>query len=96
MAVTSKLIQKGTKIKDLKIVMELGSTEAVKHGVMAGLGSSFVSERTIQIEVSQGLLKKVKIEDLSITRSFWLVRRTSGPISRAGKKLYDFIKKEYK
>jgi DNA-binding transcriptional LysR family regulator len=94
MAVTGKLTKKGIRIKDLRIEMLLGSTEAVKQGVMSGLGASFVSERTIQNELSQGLLKTIKIGGLDITRNFWLVKRTSGSISRAGKILYDFIKKE--
>lgn len=96
MVVVEKLTKKGISVNELNIVMELGSTEAVKHGVMAGLGSSFVSERTIKNEESQGLLKKIPIEGLKIDRYFWIVKHSSGNISRAGMALYDFISKECK
>ncbi len=58
MAVLGELSKKGISITELNIVMELGSTEAIKHGVMAGLGSSFVSERSIKNEEGQRLIKK--------------------------------------
>ena len=96
MAVLGELSKKGISISELNIVMELGSTEAIKHGVMTGLGSSFVSERSIKNEEGQRLIKKVLVEGLEIDRSFWIVKRSSGSISRAGLALYDFIKKEIK
>jgi DNA-binding transcriptional LysR family regulator len=94
LAVVHSLEKKGLALKDLNIVMELGSNEAIKHGVIASLGSSFVSERTIKNEVKQGLLKKVPVKGLSIERNFWIVRKTSSPLSRAAKALFDFIRNE--
>jgi len=96
MTVMEKLYKKGISIKGLNILMELGSTEAVKQGVMAGLGASFVSERTIKNEEKQGLLKKLSVEGLNIDRNFWLVKPSSGITSRAAMALYDFIRKEGK
>lgn len=96
MAVVEELAKKGIAVNDLNTVMELGSTEAIKHGVMAGLGSSFVSERTIKNEESHKLLRKIPVEGLKIERNFWIVKRSSGTISRAGRALYDFIRKECK
>ena len=93
MVVVEKLAKKGISVNELNIVMELGSTEAVKHGVMAGLGSSFVSERTIKNEESQGLLKKIPVVGLEIERNFWIVKHSSSTISRAGRALYDYIRK---
>lgn len=94
MTVTEELRKKGILAKDLDIVMELGSTEAVKQGVMAGLGASFVSERTIRNEEKQGLLKKIPVKGLKIDRNFWIVKRSSSNFSRTGKALYNFIRKE--
>ncbi|MCK4234422.1 hypothetical protein KAX75_08335, partial [candidate division WOR-3 bacterium] len=96
MAVVEELAKKGIAVNDLNTVMELGSTEAIKHGVMAGLGSSFVSKRTIKNEESHKLLRKIPVEGLKIERNFWIVKRSSGTISRAGRALYDFIRKECK
>ncbi len=94
MTVTEELRKKGILVKDLDIVMELGSTEAVKQGVLAGLGASFVSERTIRNEEKQGLLKKIPVKGLKIDRNFWIVKRSSSNFSRTGKALYNFIRKE--
>ncbi len=95
MVVLEKLAKKGITKKDLTIVMELGSTEAVKQGAIAGLGATFVSERTIKNELNQKLLKKILIKDLVIERNFWIVTHSVGGFSRAGLTLFDFIKKTY-
>ena len=94
MAVYEKLQRKGTAESGLNIVMELGSTEAVKQGVIAGLGATFVSERSIKHERKQGLLKRLPIQGLTINRHFWIVKRSTGILSRAAHALYEFIKKE--
>ena len=48
-------------IADLKIVMELGSTGAVKSAVEAGLGISFVSASSVKHEVALGLIQTMPI-----------------------------------
>jgi len=94
MTVAETLKKKGIRVKDLNIVMELGSTEAVKQGVIEGLGISFVSERTIRNEEKQGLLRRIDVERLNIKRNFWLVKRANGNLTRVAKTLLNFLKKE--
>ncbi|MCS7149286.1 MAG: selenium metabolism-associated LysR family transcriptional regulator [Caldimicrobium sp.] len=65
----------GLEVSRFKIVGEMGSTEAVKRAVMAGLGFSFVSRRAIELEVSTQILKRIEIKNLSIKRNFFLVYR---------------------
>jgi len=48
--------------KDLNIAMELGSPEAVKGAVEAGMGISVVSSATIQKELRLGTLKAIALE----------------------------------
>jgi DNA-binding transcriptional LysR family regulator len=95
MAVQEKLQRKGITEKELNAVMELGSTEAVKQGVIAGLGAGFVSERSIKHEEEHGLLKRITIQHLTIDRHFWIVKRSVGKLSRAALALYEFIWKTY-
>jgi DNA-binding transcriptional LysR family regulator len=57
----------------LKIALELGSTEAIKQGVMAGLGLGFVSRFAIRDEVATGRLRIVPIEGVHVERQLWLV-----------------------
>lgn len=61
--------------EDLNIVMELGSTEAIKSAVEAGLGISFVSRWAVKEEIRPGRkkLKILKIPGFSIKRYFYLV-----------------------
>ncbi|ACT02403.1 selenium metabolism-associated LysR family transcriptional regulator [Paenibacillus sp. JDR-2] len=68
---------------DLKIVMELGSTGAVKSAVEAGLGVSFVSESSVKHEVALGLLHVIPIEDTRFKRQFYSIylKSTLLPIS---------------
>ncbi len=94
MAVMEQLKKKGIGEKDLHVIMELGSTEAVKQGIIASLGTGFVSERSIKHEMGHGLLKKVTIKGTSIDRYFWVIKRSAGDLSRAAQALYEFIKKE--
>lgn len=63
-------------------VMELGSTEAVKQAVSAGLGLSMVSHVTTQMEVIAGRLTILRIPDLIIQRQLSRVRLHDRPQSQ--------------
>jgi len=54
--------------------MSLGSTEAIKRGVAAGLGVAIVSKLALELEFSAGLLCPLALSDLTITRPLHLVR----------------------
>lgn len=67
----------------LKIVMELGSTGAVKSAVEAGLGIAFLSASSVKHEVTLGLMKVIKISDSKFQRQFYSIYLKSAllPIS---------------
>ena len=72
--------------KLLRIVMELGSTEAVKETLIAGFGVSILSRTSIQREIRDGLLKEVSIRGLRLERDFYQVihrQRALSPVSQA-------------
>jgi DNA-binding transcriptional LysR family regulator len=58
----------------MRVVMELGSTEAIKQAVTAQLGISVVSRFTVQLELETRRLVILPIEDLTIRRSLTCVR----------------------
>ncbi|GGK08805.1 LysR family transcriptional regulator [Lentibacillus kapialis] len=60
---------------DLQIVMELGSTEAIKAVVESGLGVSFISKSAIKKEQELGLLKAYSITDMALKRHFYIASR---------------------
>jgi LysR family transcriptional regulator, low CO2-responsive transcriptional regulator len=60
-----------------RVVMELGSTEAVKKSVAAGLGISLVSEHAVELEERFGVLATRRIPELNPRRGIYTVwRRT--------------------
>jgi len=65
--------------------MELGHTEAIKHGVAAGLGVSILSVLTVQREIADGTLALVRMADLTVTRTLWLVQRREARLSSAAR-----------
>lgn len=67
----------------MNVVMELGSTGAVKSAVEAGLGISFLSSSSVKHEVALGLIKLVKISDIKFQRHFYSIYLKSAllPIS---------------
>nr|WP_255259578.1 LysR substrate-binding domain-containing protein [Lentibacillus sp. CBA3610] len=65
----------GLTSDDLQIVMELGSTEAIKAVVESGLGVSFISKNAIKKEQELGLLKAYSITDLKLKRYFYIAYR---------------------
>ena len=71
--------------------LELGSTEAIKNAVAAGLGISFVSEHTIQLERAAQLVVVVPLEDFTVTRSLSLVYPKRRRLSRAAHMFLEVI-----
>lgn len=78
-----KLIENGYDPLQLKIVMELGSTGAIKSAVEAGLGISFLSVSSVKHEVALGLVKTLPIQHITFKRKFYSIYLKSSllPIS---------------
>lgn len=72
---TREVIEAALANKGLTVepVMSLGSTEAVKNAVSAGLGVAIVSRLTVELELLGGSLVTIDVADLEIRRSLHLV-----------------------
>lgn len=57
-----------------KRTLEIGSTEAIKQTVAAGLGVAIVSNATVSDQVRLGRLKVVSMRDFSIERTLWQLK----------------------
>ncbi|MDA8212424.1 MAG: selenium metabolism-associated LysR family transcriptional regulator [Clostridia bacterium] len=68
-----RLEEVGVDLAFLNVVMELGSTEAVKAAVEAGFGITIISKWAVQKELKLGTLVPVKIKDLPLFRQFYLI-----------------------
>jgi LysR family transcriptional regulator, transcriptional activator of the cysJI operon len=68
----------GINLKSFQKVIDLGSTEAIKSAVEAGLGVGFVSRWAVSKELELSTLKMVKVQGVKASRQFALISR-SGP-----------------
>jgi DNA-binding transcriptional LysR family regulator len=68
----------GLRPRDLRVLMELDTTEAIKSGVEAGLGIGIVSRWAIRKEVALGTLRTVTVRGVRMGREFSAAYRT-GP-----------------
>ncbi len=68
-------------IKDLNIIYELNSIEAIKTSVLSGKGISFIPELSIKRELRDGDLREIKIENLDIYSEYFIAYRED----------YDFV-----
>ena len=75
------------------IGMEMGSNEAIKQAVVAGLGISFISQHTLGLELSAGRLVVLKVKGTPVVRHWFLVRHRSKRLTPALGAFWDFVLK---
>jgi len=85
---------KGVDPRRLKVIAEMGSTESVKQGVLAGIGGSFLSERAIEKEKQLGLLRAVPIKGIEMKRSFYIITNKKRTLSPLCRELKSFLLKQ--
>ena len=85
------LVETGIKPADLTIAMELGSPEAIKGAVEAGMGVSIVSEVTIHKEQQLGTLVSLEL-DPPLERPFSFVHQKQKFRQRAMDELLEFAR----
>jgi len=85
-ALEHALDEAGTSLAAFRVVGEMGSTQAIKQAVRAGVGVSLISRRAVDDECRVGLLACVKIARVHVGRAFYLVThrdRTRSPLALA-------------
>lgn len=76
----------GLDLGAFRVAGEMGSTQAIKQGVRAGLGVSLISKRAVLDECRSQVLHCVKVRDLRVARAFHLVThrdRSRSPLAIA-------------
>lgn len=86
------LNKRGLNPTQLNIAMELGSTEAVKRVVAAGLGITMISALTVRKECNQKILRTLKIQDETVTRPFSILTNAQCVQSKGGKFFIEFMR----
>jgi DNA-binding transcriptional LysR family regulator len=85
---------KSVNLSHLHICCELGSSEAVKEAIIAGLGVSVISIHAVERELSLGLLFDVPIQGCRMERNFYLIYKRQTDFRPAHKIFIDFLKKD--
>jgi DNA-binding transcriptional LysR family regulator len=83
----------GTGLSRFNVICEMGSSEAVKEAVLAGLGVSIVSIFSIKRELAQGLLAIVNITDCQMDRFFYIIYNKHFTLRKHHLRFLDVLKK---
>ena len=85
-ALERALAEVGSDLGQFRIAGQMGSTQAIKQAVRAGVGLSLISRRAVLEECSLGLLHCVTLSNLPVARAFHVVThrtRTRSPLADA-------------
>ncbi len=88
MALNRLLDQKGLQVEPY---MELGSSEAIKQAVLAGLGIAVISIHSLRLELSTGKLVVLDVEGFPIKRRWYAVHQKGKRLSLVAQTFLDFI-----
>jgi DNA-binding transcriptional LysR family regulator len=74
--IDDELRQKGVRLRDLDVRLELGLQESARAAVLAGFGATFISRTAIDGDLASGALAVAQVEGLEPAREISLVRST--------------------
>lgn len=86
------LSEQGVNVEDLKVRMELGSTEAVLNAVVTGMGASIISKHAAERYFKLKRLVEVPIKGLEITRPLYLVYKKEKQLSSVVEAFVRYVK----
>jgi DNA-binding transcriptional LysR family regulator len=78
---------------DLKVVAEMGSNEAIRQAVKAGMGVSIISRLAVLEELEQGRLEEIRINRLPMVRNFFIITLKQRPLSPLALDFKEFLLK---
>lgn len=81
----------GTDIANLRVAMEIASTETIKQAVMAGMGISFLSGHTVSEELRAGTLVQLKTPGFPLMQHWYVVARRTKRLPPVAQAFRDFL-----
>lgn len=94
LSLIKKLESQGLDQKSLNIVAELGSVEAIKQGIKAGIGISIMSSLICRDETSQKKLISIPFDGDGFSRPIHLAKRRHHVLSPVGEEFHRHLLKE--
>jgi DNA-binding transcriptional LysR family regulator len=95
MTTLSRLEEAGFDPENLQVMAEMGSTDAVRQAIKSRVGVSILSRRAIADDLRFGLLHPVTVENLSLTRHFYLVTHKGRSLSPLAQAFVDFLRENH-
>lgn len=84
----------GDAVDSLHIGMEIKSTETIKQAVIAGMGISFISAHTINLELQAGSLAVLDVVGFPLVLNWYVVHRTNKRLPPVAQAFKNFLRKE--
>jgi DNA-binding transcriptional LysR family regulator len=78
-------------LKDLQIGAEMGSNEAIRQAVKAGVGISIISRRAVEEDLEQGRIQEATIKGLPLKRNFFLITQKQKTFSPLAQEFKEFL-----
>jgi DNA-binding transcriptional LysR family regulator len=91
LVIEQTLKQHGVEPATLQVTAEMGSTEAIKQGIKAGIGVSIISRLALTDELQTGSLCTVAVQDVAFRRSFYVIRHKGRTLSPLGQTFERFL-----
>ncbi|MHC4222397.1 MAG: selenium metabolism-associated LysR family transcriptional regulator [Planctomycetota bacterium] len=79
-----RILSRG-ELASISVICEVGSTEAVKAAVRAGLGLAFISNLAVKDELEGGTLATARLKGFEVEREFHLIARKESLLSPAAR-----------
>ncbi len=71
--------------------IEINSNEAIIEAVQAGLGIGFVSKHTVKLELENGIIKQLNVDNFPVTRHWYVVHQSNNKLSPIAQRFKKFI-----
>jgi len=88
-SVTERALQRaGVRFQ---VAMELDHTEAIKQGVMAGLGVAFVSIYAVRGEIAAGRLRALRLRGIRVQRHFHVIHHEARRVTASARAFMELL-----
>lgn len=93
---TRKAVQRLLDAKGISIThhMELDDNEAIKQGVISGLGCAFLPLHSLRLELAAGELALLDVQGFPLRRRWYAVHRSGKHLSNAARAFLDYLLEE--
>ena len=84
----------GEHMKEVRVAMEIPSTETIKQAVMAGMGISFLSAHTISKELQARSLRLIRAQGFPLMLNWYVVHRRHKRLPPVAQAFRDFLRSD--